>query len=115
MKNISPDEQIHNILMHMDFEKIQLIMRVLDWRYHNSDKQPTIDELNKTAWDRLDSALTLSRNGQVNQTYFSNSGGFKATCTKFLEKEQVVYVLDLAFIIEEAECNPYDFSEEEEF
>ena len=69
---------IQNILENFDFQKCHTVMKVLGWTWAWTPATPTIEQLKKSAEERLRSAMDLARKEKCSKsTYFSSSGGLK--------------------------------------
>jgi hypothetical protein len=91
--------KIEEIIEEFNFEKALLIMNYLDWKYHDTPVL-TVANLKKVARYVLNSALQQAiEKNSINETMFSETGGFKALCTKCVEKDTdiVTYEFELIF------------------
>lgn len=77
------DNRIDEILnLYMDFDKIKTMMDSVGWTYHFQPNL-TIDELRKTAEDRL---LEVTKDLTFKESW-SSSGGFTAIYKRYHSKE----------------------------
>lgn len=89
-------EKIDEILNNFRFQRVRKTMEFLDWKYSGDKNYPSIEELIKSAKERLNRAYdTLESNNGY--PYFStSSGGFKATAVRLYGDIE----LELDFIVE---------------
>ena len=95
-------KMIKNIVKNFDFKKVNDVMEYLNWTWVGKPNSPTIENLKKSAKERLKCAYNLAKEEmQPDVTYFSSSGGLKASalCN---EVGNVVY-LNLEFVLTEWE------------
>jgi hypothetical protein len=68
--------EIEDILDEFDFQRVQTVMKALDWKYWNSDQSPpTIGELRKMSR----SLLNRVYHTEDSADYFTACGGFEVT------------------------------------
>jgi|LauGreDrversion4_2_1035121.scaffolds.fasta_scaffold113493_3 hypothetical protein len=74
-----------DILENFDFKKCEIAMQFLNWTWGFQEMNPRVEDLKKTANYLLESAAKgclESRECKPYQTYFSSTGGLKATTMK---------------------------------
>ena len=103
-------KKIDRVLEDFDFDKAFTIMTGIGWRYYNpKDLGTTVpvtkDRIQQCARDVLESSFKSAWNGdKANYPYHTGSGGFEATCWKWVEREQVVFTFDLALVPVQSRC-----------
>lgn len=89
---------ISNILENFDFEKCHSVMTHLNWTWGINGKVPTIKELRKSAISRLTNAMDIAKEEKCHKcTYFSDSGGLKATA--WVNKKGNIVGANLEFVL----------------
>ena len=106
---ISVDNQIDKILEEFDFEKVLVVMRVLDWKWYEQDGEtcriPNIPKLVTSARRSLVSAHTELVKQSESSSMQVSSGGFYATATREDDGE---IILDLKFVVEDMNWSSED-------
>lgn len=96
MSFITEEQTIEKIIANFDFEKVQKIMKCLDWQYWESEETPSIERLKETAIYNLKSCCnTLNKKGKRKTGCYT--GGFVATARKYKDGE---LCLELSFQID---------------
>ncbi len=87
------DSKIEKIISEFDFQKVHGIMGLLDWKYFDSEKTPTVEKLK-------DTAITVLKQALVNADKHSRvaCGGFIATKVFYFGTGNSVLHLD--FVVE---------------
>lgn len=91
-------ELIDSVLEQVDFSKIHKCMTILDWKWHNMDYSPTIEQLKATAIQLLNDALGFALE-RPEKTGAISTGGFYA-CAEIMDEQTS---LSLTFMLEEGE------------
>ena len=74
-------EQINEILDNFDFDKVEVVMKALDWKWWNSENSiPTKFEMQKKAASLLEDAYYEAKKWKVSH-YLVGCGGFEATAS----------------------------------
>ena len=84
------EQLINNVMADFDFERVQKVMSLLNWKYHNG--VPTVFELKKFAQSLLESVLRAPQ--KYDSVY---SGGF------FVQFDRLAHTLSMQFIITESQ------------
>ena len=92
------NHMIQEVLDNFDFIKCWQTMRHLNWTWGLDSQVPTIEMLKNAASNRLKDAIKIAKGGEsLKSTYFSSSGGLKASAwrNKFYQIEgiQLEFVL----------------------
>jgi hypothetical protein len=73
------NKMIEEIIDNFDFKTCEVVMNALNWTWGFEEQVPTIQMLEKSAVERLKSAMELAKQEKrPNTTYFTSSGGLKA-------------------------------------
>lgn len=96
MSFITEEQTIEKIIANFDFEKVQKIMKCLDWQYWDSEETPSIERLKETAIYNLKSCCNTLNIKQGKKKAVSETGGFVATARKYKDGE---LCLELSFQI----------------
>lgn len=76
-------KMIDNILDNFDFEKCRKAMIHLNWTWGFVPEIPSIERMKDAAVQRIHSAIDVAKKSKNSHfTYFSSSGGFKASVWK---------------------------------
>lgn len=96
-------DMINEVLAHFDFEKVQEVMRALNWTWFGSKEVPTLRELKESAEQRMSDAIeqVLSPNNTEHHEvgWVSNSGGLKAMAWK--KEDGTLARVQLEFVVED--------------
>lgn len=86
MSFITEEQTIEKLIANFDFEKVQKVMKCLDWQYWDSEETPSIERLKETAISNLKSCCnTLNKQGK--RKAVCCVGGFVATARKYKDGE----------------------------
>lgn len=97
MSFITEEQTIEKLIANFDFEKVQKIMKCLDWQYWDSEETPSIERLKETAISNLKSCCNSINNKQGKKKVVCCAGGFVATARKYKDGE---LCLELSFQID---------------
>jgi hypothetical protein len=78
-------ELVDEVLKHFDFKKCHKVMKQLNWGWGFDEQIPTVDRLKERGRDRIISAIEGMKESKKHhhlESYFSSSGGLKATVYK---------------------------------
>lgn len=92
------NEWVNKVMDDFDYEKVQKVMKFLDWTWFTSDETPTIGELRATSRKRLEKAFAAS---VKHKTIFSNSSGGFTAKSVWDKRYNKVVELSLSFVLEE--------------
>lgn len=92
------DYMIQEVIDNFDFIKCWQTMRHLNWTWGLQPHIPTIDELKVGAKQRIRDAIRIAKGGESSKsTYFSSSGGLKASAWR--NKYFQIEGLQLEFVL----------------
>lgn len=94
---LTKQQTINKVISNFDFEKVVKVMNFLNWTWVTSNTEsgiPSIGELVVSAHELLSQAYDGVLKAE--KTFFTATGGFKASATKYDDGE---IVLELEFII----------------
>lgn len=106
-QKLNRDELVQSVLAHFDFDKVQKVMRTLNWKWVSSKTStqiPTISEQVLLAKTYLEMAYDGLVNNKTDR-YYCGSGGFKAIATRYEDGE---IVLELDFVVAEFNWSSQD-------
>jgi hypothetical protein len=89
------EKQIEYILDEFNFEKIQSVMKHLNWSYFYTNCPPSLDVLREAAKNHLESAYDYAQKHKSKEVVYCGSGGFRA------EYYPDVNCFRLSFVIED--------------
>ena len=95
MSFITEEQTIEKLIANFDFEKVQEVMKCLDWQYWDSKDTPSIERLKETAIFNL-KCCCKAINKQGKKKAVRYEGGFVATARKYKDGE---LCLELSFQI----------------
>lgn len=102
---MNPYKMIYDVMENFNFSQVKYAMECLNWKWAMAEnKVPNIEQLKKQAHSLLVDAIELAENEPFEHdgiTYFSSTGGFKATALK--GEDNRVNFIRLEFILEEWE------------
>ena len=94
--DINLTEKFEQVLDEFDFIKIYNIMKFLEWKWHDADENPGVNEMIRNCKRLFQNCLDMYiRDGERG---FSGSGGFEIEINN--------NHIDLRFVIESAEYDP---------
>ena len=96
MSFITEEQTIEKIIENFDFEKVQKIMKHLDWQYWDSEETPSIERLTETVISNLKICCN-TLNKKRKKRAVCCAGGFVATARKYKDGE---LCLELSFQID---------------
>lgn len=85
------DDLIDDILENFNFEKVNIAMKFLDWRWASIGRVPTINELKESAREQLQNCIKEAKDNKTE--FYISSGGLKSFYSfdeNFLELEFVL-------------------------
>ena len=106
-QKLGRDELVQSVLAYFDFDKVQRVMQLMDWKRicsNSTYRVPTVSEnvlLAKTYLEMAYDGLVNSRTDR----YYCGSGGFKAIATRYEDGE---IVLELDFVVTEFNWSSQD-------
>ncbi len=96
-------DMINEVIANFDFERVQQVMKALNWTWCGSEEVPTIGELKVSAGDRLSCAIEQvlsAKNTEHHEVgWMSNSGGLKAMAWK--KEDGTLARIQLEFVVED--------------
>ena len=95
METISTEQTIEKIIENFDFDKVQKVMKLLDWDYWN-DKDVSKSKLKNTAVSCMNHCCAILHNNAGKKRANYSSGGFVASARKYKDGE---ICLELSFQI----------------
>lgn len=93
---INKETAIKNIISNLEFNKIEKVMKLLSWTWHDAEEPPTIGELVLYAQKRL--SETYDKCKETKKDYYTSCGGF-ATKALWNEELQNVDYLECEFVL----------------
>ena len=94
-------DMINEVIAHFDFERVNKVMKALNWSWAGTKGVPTISELKESAEQRLQDAIdqVLSPNNTEHHEvgWISSTGGFKSTAWK--NEDNTLFRILLEFIV----------------
>lgn len=98
------DKMVENIMENFRWRKCQIAMKALNWSWATLPGTgiPDVSDLRRTARYLIDSAIKSaleSKTLRPDESYFSATGGLKATVTK--NRNNHINFIQLEFILEE--------------
>ena len=94
-------DMINEVLAHFDFEKVNEVMKAINWTWAGYKGVPSIKDLKESAEERLqnviDQVLSPNNTEHYEIGWISATGGFKATAWK--HKDNTLARIQLEFIV----------------
>jgi len=110
-KEFKEEYIIREVMENFDWEKCHIVMNLIDWRWF-SGTVPEIYELKATALDLIRHSIKGIKSGEVNHnsSYYSATGGLKATSWK--NRYGHIVAIKLEFVLTDWESDGDYYSED---
>lgn len=108
-KNLQEDRIIQEVMENFNWEKCNIVMNLIDWRWF-SNTVPEIYELKATALNLINHSIKGVKSNDVhhNSSYYSATGGLKATSWKNRYGQLIAVKLEFVLTDWESDGDYYD-------
>jgi hypothetical protein len=92
-------KMVDDILENFNFKRCHDVMKHLRWTWGFNNYSPSIEDLKKSAVEKLQTAILGVKDKEVHEHYYVSSGGIKASAYK--NRYNRIVMLHLEFVLTE--------------